>query len=51
MLLIGCLEGAQTADLLENALRIELVLKPLQSAIYWLTFANITSGIKLSLLV
>jgi hypothetical protein len=40
MLLRRRLEGAQTADLLENALCIELILKPLQRAINRLTFAN-----------
>jgi hypothetical protein len=34
------LEGAQTADLLEDALGIQLVLQPLQRAIDGFTFAN-----------
>jgi hypothetical protein len=33
-------ESAQTAHFLENALGIQLILQPLQSAIDWLTFAN-----------
>jgi hypothetical protein len=40
MLLRRRLEGAQTADLLENALGIQLVFQPLQRAIDGLTFAN-----------
>jgi hypothetical protein len=40
VLLRRCLEGAQPADLLENALGIQLVLQPLQRAIDGFTFAN-----------
>jgi len=34
------LEGAQTADLIENALRVELAFEPLQRAIHRFTPAN-----------
>src|SRR5262249_33534295 len=40
MLLRRRLEGAQTADLLENPLRIQLVFQPLQRAIDRFTFTN-----------
>src|SRR5579884_664060 len=40
MLLRRRLEGAQTADLLENAFGIQLILEPLQRAIDRLAFAN-----------
>ena len=42
MLLRRRLEGAQTADLLENALGIQLVLQPLQRAIDGLTFGKLS---------
>src|SRR5437588_8410074 len=40
MLLRRRLEGAQTADLLENTLGIQLVFQPLQCAIDRFTFTN-----------
>ena len=40
MLLRRRLEGAQTADFLENSLGIQLVLQPLQCAIDRFTFTN-----------
>ncbi len=40
MLLRRRLEGAQTADLLENPLGIQLVFQPLQRAIDRFTFTN-----------
>jgi hypothetical protein len=40
MLLRRRLEGAQTADLLENALCVELAFEPLQRAIHRFTSAN-----------
>jgi hypothetical protein len=39
-LLIWRLKRAQTTDFLKNTLGVQLVLKPLQGAIYGFTFTN-----------